>query len=110
MIIFIVLGFILPLIHCSYITTSSSQSADGWTATLALSAAGPYGNDVTELSLSVFYETDDRLRFRIFPSAPQTDLTFSELPNSLFAVPTPISLATQVFCCLVLRLVLRIAD
>lgn len=81
-------------VRASYFTKSSTPSAEGWIASLGLSSAGPYPGDVTNLLLNVFYETDQRIRFRLTPSDGPVDLTFSELPDSMLAAPTPATGAT----------------
>jgi hypothetical protein len=77
------------------VTKSSTPSAEGWIASLGLSSAGPYPGDVASLLLNVFYETDQRVRFRLTPSEGPVDLTFAELPDSLLAAPTPATGATN---------------
>ncbi|KAK7477593.1 hypothetical protein BaRGS_00031141, partial [Batillaria attramentaria] len=52
--------------YVSYVVTNMSTSQSGITATLARQLASPYPNDVVQLQVDVTYETQSRLRIKIF--------------------------------------------
>lgn len=83
-------------VHATYTTISASCGPEGCTAQLALQAPGPYGKDVPQLDLNVYFETNDRLRFRLTPSVATNDVTSFELPNDLLATQSPVNGATDV--------------
>ena len=51
-----------PAVCADYVLSSLQSTAYGWEGTLKLSTAAPFGSDIASLALSVWFETDERLR------------------------------------------------
>ena len=49
-------------VSADYVVSSLDSTAYGWEGRLKMSTPGPYGNDITSLALSVWFETAERLR------------------------------------------------
>lgn len=48
--------------QADYVVKSMNEEKYGWSGALTLSEKGPYGNDIQNLALDVWFETDERLR------------------------------------------------
>ena len=80
---FFLLSLLCPT-SADYSVVSITQQPYGWEGTLKLTSPGPYGQDISSLSLSVWFETPNRLRVTLRDAQAKR----WEIPAEMLSIPS----------------------